>query len=157
MKAERIGSGDWVVVCDGRKALILSNKGDEKFPNLQIHCSFEHGNHRTRELGADAPGRAQESAGMRRSAVRQTDWHDAAENEFLRHLAQKVDQALLAPNAPKSLFMVASPRALGMIRNHYTAAIRRAMKAEIGKDYVSLPVHEIEKHLSIDIPHVERA
>ena len=30
-----IHSGEWVVVCDGAKALILENAGDAKFPNLK--------------------------------------------------------------------------------------------------------------------------
>jgi protein required for attachment to host cells len=34
MTAVRIHPGEWVVVCDGTKALVLENVGDEKFPNL---------------------------------------------------------------------------------------------------------------------------
>ena len=30
-----IRHGEWVVVCDGAKALILENAGDTKFPNLK--------------------------------------------------------------------------------------------------------------------------
>ena len=33
---------DWVVVCDGRKALILENLGDEKSPNLRMKEEREH-------------------------------------------------------------------------------------------------------------------
>ena len=28
-----IQQGEWVVVCDGAKALVLENAGDAKFPN----------------------------------------------------------------------------------------------------------------------------
>jgi protein required for attachment to host cells len=31
-----IAAKDWVVVCDGRKALICQNAGDEKFLNLKV-------------------------------------------------------------------------------------------------------------------------
>ena len=31
----KIRSGDWVVVCDGAKALILENAGDGMHPNLK--------------------------------------------------------------------------------------------------------------------------
>lgn len=34
MDKMRIDKGDWLVVCDGRKAHILENLGDEMFPNL---------------------------------------------------------------------------------------------------------------------------
>ena len=30
-----IHQGEWVVVCDGAKALVLENTGDAKFPNLK--------------------------------------------------------------------------------------------------------------------------
>jgi release factor family 12 len=36
-----IRQGDWVVVCDGRKALILENQGDEKYPNLRKRESHD--------------------------------------------------------------------------------------------------------------------
>jgi protein required for attachment to host cells len=35
-----------------------------------------------------------------------------------------------------------------MIRPHYSHALRGAVRAEIDKDFVKLPVHEIEKHLT---------
>lgn len=35
MDKMRIDKSDWLVVCDGRKALILENLGDEMFPNLR--------------------------------------------------------------------------------------------------------------------------
>ena len=43
--------------------------------------------------------------------------------------------------------MVASPRALGMIRADYTDAMRKALHGEVHKDLVKLPVYEIEKQL----------
>jgi protein required for attachment to host cells len=44
--------------------------------------------------------------------------------------------------------MIAPPRALGMIRQAYTQHLRGALRAEIDKDLVKLPLHEIEKHLT---------
>ena len=40
----RIDKGDWLVVCDGRKALILENLGDEMFPNLHTREVHEQPN-----------------------------------------------------------------------------------------------------------------
>ncbi|MET0925332.1 MAG: host attachment protein, partial [Xanthobacteraceae bacterium] len=48
----------------------------------------------------------------------------------------------------KSLIMVAPPRALGVLRQAYSHNLRNALRAEIDKDFVKLPVHEIEKHLA---------
>ena len=48
----------------------------------------------------------------------------------------------------RSLIVVAPPRALGVLRQAYSHNLRAALRAEIDKDFVKLPVHEIEKHLS---------
>lgn len=144
MTAVRIEAGDWVVVCDGRKALILRNAGDAKFPNLQTQETHEDSNPRTQEQGSDRPGRVHESAGTGRSAVAQTDWHDQNEQAFLVKLAKRLDQAVASGEAHK-LIMIAAPRALGMVREAYSPAVRKAVKEEIAKDYVNRPVHEIEK------------
>ncbi|MGE3871140.1 MAG: host attachment protein, partial [Pseudorhodoplanes sp.] len=41
----------------------------------------------------------------------------------------------------------APPRALGMLRQAYTASVRGAVRTEIDKDLVKVPVYEIEKRL----------
>ena len=142
-----IRHGEWVVVCDGAKALVLENTGDFKFPNLKTVEVFEQKHLATHELGTDAPGRSHSSLGHGRSSVEQTDYHDQAERNFLVHLAQHLDAALAAGKT-KSLIMVAPPRALGMIRSAYSHALRGAVRAEVDKDFVKLPVHQIEKHLT---------
>ncbi len=47
----KIKSGEWVVVCDGRKALILENEGDAKFPNLRTRETHEHDDTKTSDHG----------------------------------------------------------------------------------------------------------
>lgn len=144
MSKPRIGAGDWVVVCDGRKALILENKGDEKFPNLHLKETHEHPDRSTHEQGSSPPGRSYQSVGSRRSSVGQTDWHDQAERTFLHDLAKRLDSAL-SRREVKHLTLLASPRALGMIREAYTTPIRNALAQEIAKDVVKFPVHEVER------------
>jgi protein required for attachment to host cells len=142
-----IRHGEWVVVCDGAKALVLENTGDIKSPNLKTVEVIEHEDRPTHALGTDAPGRAYSPSGTSRSAVEQTDWHDQAERGFLVSLAQRLDAAVAAGKV-KSMIMVAPPRALGMIRPAYGQALRGAVRAEVDKDLIKLPVHEIEKHLT---------
>ena len=143
----RIRPGEWVVVCDGAKALVLENVGDEKFPNLKTREVYEQEDPKTSEQGTDAPGRSINSNGSRRSAMEQTDWHDQAEQQFLIDLAMRLDAAVTAGET-KSLILIAPPRALGVLRQAFSAAVRNAIRAEIDKDYVKMPVHEIEKHLA---------
>ena len=146
MQKLRIHSGDWVVVCDGRKALILENRGDEKFPNLHTREAHEHTDLPTHLQGVSSPGRVHPSVGTARSAVEQTDWHDEAERAFLHSLVNKLDRAIKAGET-KALVIVAAPRALGMLRQIYSPSIRHAVRTEIDKDLVKLPVYEIEKRL----------
>jgi len=147
MSGLTIHQGEWVVVCDGAKALILENAGDAKFPNLKMRDVCKQKSHATRELGSDAPGRSHSSVGHGRSAVAQTDWHDQAEQTFLAELVQRLDAAV-ASHQVKSLIVVAPPRALGVLRPLYSHALRVAVRTEVDKDFVKLPVHEIEKHLT---------
>jgi len=144
MKKSLLEHGDWVVACDGRKALILENRGDEKFPNLRLQAEFEHPDRPTHVLGSSPPGRSYQSVGHGRSSVEQTDWHDRSERAFLQDLAKHLDRAL-ADSKMRGVVMVASPRALGMIREEYSDSLREALIKEIGKDMVKLPIAQIER------------
>lgn len=94
MKQAALLSGEWVVVCDGRKALILENAGDNKFINLRSKEVHEHADPSTHAQGTDTPGRTHPSMGTARSAMEQVDWHDASERAFLQKLALRLDDAL---------------------------------------------------------------
>jgi protein required for attachment to host cells len=143
----RIHNGDWVVVADGAKALILENAGDAVSLNLKTREVREQPDAKTREQGTDAPGRSINSIDARRSAMEQTDWHQQNEDRFLTDLSKHLNAAVLA-GAVKSLVLIAPPRALGVIRQAATPNLRKAMRAEIDKDFVKMPVHEIERHLA---------
>jgi len=141
-----VASDDWVVVCDGRKWLILENKGDAELLNLVIREERTGENPPTRDQGSDRPGRSRSPVGAQRSAVGQTDWHDQAEHDFLAALAQHLDKAAQAGKV-RDIILVAPPRALGMIRPQLSAAVMKLMRATIDKDYAGMPVYEIEKRL----------
>jgi protein required for attachment to host cells len=145
MSKVKVQHGDWVVVCDGKKALVLENAGDEKFLNLKTREVREQPDLSTHEQGADAPGRSI-SADGRRSAVAQTDWHDQSEQKFLHTLVEHLETEVHAGKV-KAVVIVAPPRALGMLRKVYTQGLRGALRAEVDKDLVKLPLDEIEKHL----------
>jgi len=144
-----IEAGEWVVVCDGRKALILENAGDKEFPNLKTKEVREHADPRTHDLGASPPVRTHTPAATgsaRRSAVEQTDWHDIAERTFLEGLASRLDTAVNGGET-KGFYLVAPPRALGMLRKALSPAVNKRLRGEIEHDYVKISVREIEKRL----------
>ena len=71
MEKLKTAKGDWVVVCDGKKALILENVGDATVPDQHTREVKEH----------PAPPRAlgvlrQAYAGHVRSAIRAEVAHD---------------------------------------------------------------------------------
>ena len=139
--------GDWVVVCDGKKALVLENVGDTKVLNLKTREVHEQPDPKTSEQGTDKPGRSVNSIDSRRSAMEQTDWHNQEEERFLQRLASRLDVEVNAGNA-KSVIIVAPPRALGVLRQAYSQNLRSVLRAEIDKDLVRMPVGEIEKRLA---------
>jgi protein required for attachment to host cells len=139
----KLKQGEWVVVCDGAKALILENAGDDKFPNLRTRETYQQEVPPSREQGSDVPGRTWASIGAIRSAMEETDWHEAAERSFLERLVARLHAATIAGEV-SSMVVVAPPRALGIMRQACTPQLRQAVRAEIDKDYVKLPVFEIE-------------
>jgi protein required for attachment to host cells len=135
------------VVCDGAKALLLQNAGNERSLNLKTREVYEQPDPKTSDIGTDTPGRAMGSVGSARSAMEETDWHDQAERTFLARLARRLDTAAANGDAP-ALILVAPPRALGVLRETYSFPLRKTLRAEIEKDYVNLPVDEIERRLA---------
>jgi protein required for attachment to host cells len=142
----KIDHGAWIVVCDGAKALVLENAGNRKTPSLKTREVYEHDDRKTHELGTDKPGRSFSSVGNGHSAMEQTDWHDLEEQRFLAQLAARLDKAVLCGETP-SLIVVAPPRAIGVLRKAFSSHVRQAVRAEVEKDYVKLPVDEITRHL----------
>jgi protein required for attachment to host cells len=146
-KSVSIRNGEWVVVCDGAKALVLENTGDATMPNFKTREVYEQKDPPTHELGTDAPGRAAGVDGKMRSAVGQTDWHRRSEQAFLESLAERLD-ARVSAGEVKSIVLVAPPRALGVLRAACSPALKGAVRLELDKDLVRVPVHEIEKRLT---------
>lgn len=147
MPALKIDSGEWVVVADGARALILENVGDKLYPDLRTKEVYKQDDPKSSELGTDRPGRAFNSVGTQRSAMEETDWHDQEEQRFLARLAERLDKAVQGGET-KSLVLVAPPRALGVLRQKLSQHVRNALRAEIEKDYVKMSVDEIAKHIA---------
>ena len=138
----------WVLVGDGRKALVLCNEGDEKFPNLRMTTVFkDQANPATAQLGSDRPGRAVEHFSGRRSSMDQTDWHEIAEHRFAQGVASTLC-ALDEAGDISALVVVAPPRTLAELRHAFSDSLRRKIIAEVNKDLTKHPVHEIERLLT---------
>lgn len=137
----------WVVVCDGAKALIMQNAGDNQMMNLQVQETLTQPNIADRDLGAGKPGRSHQANGMSGSAVEEISWHDQAEEDFLKRVAVKLDELVQDKDA-RRIVLVAPPKALGQIRPNLHADTQAAITAEVAKDLTNFPVDQIERHLA---------
>ena len=137
----------WVLICDGRKALLTENAGDAQAPNLQVRETFEHPDPPTREQGTDKPGRKFAGVGDARSATEPADLHTLAEDDFLKRLSAHLEHSVGHGKIEK-LIVVAPPRALGVLRRAFSPALRKVVRQEVEKDYVNMPIYEVERQLS---------
>ena len=143
----KLEQGIWVLVCDGKKALLLQNAGDHFYPNLQTREHFQHADLASHEIGTDVPGRTYSSADGRSAAVDQGDPHDDAERKFLHGIAARLDR-MVEEKAITALIVVAPARALGVLRQALSKNVQQVVREEIDRDYVKEPLHVIEKHLA---------
>ena len=138
----------WVVVGDGRKALVLRKEGDATFPNHRTVDVFKDGaNPANSQIGSDRPGRSTEHLTGRHSAVEQTDWHDVAEHRFAQHVATMLDARNTAGEI-SALVVVAPPKTLAELRQSFSASIRGKIIGEVDKHLTKHPIHEIERLLT---------
>src|SRR3972149_2248130 len=94
MKTVWIPHDSWILVGDGRKALMLRNSGTPQRPQFTVlDVLRDKANPPTHEQGTDRPGRAMSSKSSARSAVEQTDWHEIAEEKFALSIASRLDGA----------------------------------------------------------------
>ena len=147
MKKLHLPHHAFVFVGDGRRALFLRNEGDEKFPNLRTERVFTDINPATHEQGTEKPGRSFSSAGVGRSSVETTDWHDLEEHRFADLVAAALEKVVREQKV-KALVIVAPPRTLAELRRVLHADVKSCIIAEIDKDLTKQPVYEIEKHLA---------
>jgi protein required for attachment to host cells len=143
----KIPHNAFVFVGDGRKALLLRNEGDADLLNLKTERVFTDHNPPTHEQGADRPGRAFSSAGVVRSSVSQTDWHQLEEHRFAAEVAAMLERTV-RDRGVETLIVVAPPRALADLRKAFHPEVKKRIIAEIDKDLTKHPIDQIEKHLA---------
>lgn len=141
-----ITKGTWVLVCDGAKSLLFENIGDTHAINLHLSEVITESHAPTRDLGSDRPGRVYDSMDGSRSRTEETDWHAAAEVEFLGRAARQLE-TLVATGRVRGLIVIAPPKALGILRARFSSAARKVLRGEIAKDLVKMPTADIERFL----------
>jgi protein required for attachment to host cells len=146
MTALKTKHADCIAVCDGGKALILENIGDDRFPSLRVRECRTSDLPRTSAVGRDAPGRVHQSASPARSAVEGSDTHQRGEDRFLSSIVEDLNRAAEDGQFEK-IIIVAPPHVLGVMRPHYSKTLRGLIRAELAKDLAHRSVSDIEQQL----------
>lgn len=142
-KGIRLRHGDFVLVTDGSKALLLANEGDALTPDLRIATVLNLENPATRDQGTDRPGHFEKGSWFRRGAFEASDLHDGSEAFFAARVAQMLDH-LVSQDDERRIVLVAAPRMLGHLRSRLSARIRGMVAAERDVDLVNRPLDTIE-------------
>jgi protein required for attachment to host cells len=143
----KIKHGDWVLVGDGRKALLLRNDGDPGLLDLRRVEVREDNNPPSREQGSDGPGRSSVNIGPR-SAIDSTDWHALEEERFAADVAQRLNRAA-EESQFEHIVIVAPPKVLGELRQEFSKKLQGKILAEIDKDLTHHTFPEIAKVLGV--------
>ncbi len=133
-----------VMVADGRKILVLRNKGDSAFPQLETEHVREQDNPADRDQASDSAGRSSSPVGGRQSSMEQVNFHDLEEARFAAEAADLLKRRALS-NDYEKLIIVAPPTALGEMRKHYHKTVQDRLVGEIAKDLSNHPVSDIER------------
>lgn len=139
----RISHDALVLVADGRKSLFLRNEGDDEYLNLVVEDQRAHADLEDRELKSDAPGRAMNQVGGGQSTMDEPDYHQIEEDRFARETAELLEKRVQQDGVGQ-LVVVAPPRTLGELRQHYGKAVEAKIVAEIDKDLVNHPIDRLE-------------
>lgn len=142
----RISHDALVLVADGRKSLFLRNEGDDEFLNLVVDDQRAHSDLKDRDWKSDAAGRRPSSATPGQDSTGETDFHQLEEDRFARDTAELLAQRV-RQNGTGELVIVAPPRTLGELRQHYDKTIEARIVAEIDKDLVNHPIDKLEEVL----------
>ena len=135
----------FIVVCDTQRALIYQNTGSKESPHLTLIDGFEQKNPPARDQGSDKPGTSFAGGTGPRSSVSQTDYHEAQQHAFAKHVLNEV-VALKNKQKIEKLIWVAPPRMLSMLRADMPKMLKDSTVDEIDKD---LTKHSAENIIRI--------
>ena len=144
-----IAHDTWILVGDGRKALMLRNAGTPQQPSLEVlHVLEDDPNPPTSEHGTERPGRVKShGSATKRHALDQTDWHEIAEEKFAASVATRLNAAALEKRF-EQLILVAPPPSLASLRKELDGHAQGRIVAEVAKDLTKHPVPEITRLLT---------
>ena len=132
-----------VLVLDGRKMLFFRNHGDAAQIDLRTEAHDEREDLSDGEMKTDAPGTSHQSVGSGRSSYEETDFHQQAEDHWVKDAAEVLKKRALANNFDH-LCIIAPPKALGVLRKALHKEVERRITCSINKEMSGRPIRDIE-------------
>ena len=146
----KLNADGWVLVADGKKALFLRNdQGPSDYDLTVVHVR-EQDNPPTHEQGVDRPGRAANRPSGHGAAMKETDWHQLAEDDFAKHLADMLYDLSLQ-GAFEQIVLVAPPAVQAEMRKVLHPEVKAKLLAEIPKTLTNHPVTEIAQLVKAEL------
>ena len=135
-----------IIIADGEHARFVQPDADNTLRTVgSLDSASAH--LRSRDIGADRPGRAFESGASARHAVGpRHDLHAMEEEKFIRLIGEQVNAAS-GRDEFDELLLVAPPRALHELRGALDVATQAKLVGTLEKDLVKTPDHELWPHL----------
>lgn len=138
----------WICVADGAHARIVTPQETASGYAIVTEFDSTDAHRRSRNLGSDRPGRAQESAYSARHAVEpRSDPQAARKREFVRMVAEHLDRARERGDFDELLLFAPAP-CLHDLRANLGEATRRKIRTEAAKDLINLPLARLAEHIA---------
>ncbi|HET6195485.1 MAG TPA: host attachment protein [Acetobacteraceae bacterium] len=135
-----------IAVADGEHARFVEPDTDNTLRTVGSLDSVS-AHLRSRDIGADRPGRAFESGTSAHHAVGQRhDLHAMEKEKFARLVGEQINAAA-ARDEFDELLLVAPPRALQELQDALDAVARAKLVGTLEKDLVKTPDHELWPHV----------
>lgn len=139
----------WILTADGQHARTWEWKNADVSLVLvaDLISSADSISSFSRDLKSDKPGRSFSSMGARRSAMEPAhDPHELEKTKFAAKLAAALDAALQQGRF-RCLVVIAPPRMLGDLRNHFSKQLAETVIGEVDKDLMKSDTSALLYHV----------
>ena len=139
-----IDHGDLVLLINGSRVILLSNRGDSRNLELEIIHSMSCKSKRTSDSQRDRAGQTMNSSINGYSSYENENYHQIVEQNFLK-MANLAINTFAKNGNHEHIIIAAEPTALGYLRKIMDPIVSSKIVKEIPKDYTKMPVIELEK------------
>lgn len=135
----------WIVAADASRARIFTTPNSRQPLQEMEDMLHPEGRAHGRDIDIDEPGLVYESHGQGRHAT-ETSRKDEEAGAFARRICERLKKARVDGEC-ESLYLVAPPRFLGMLRDNLDRSTRQLVAGEITKDVATADPERVREVL----------